>query len=124
MGAATRPTPSGQALVDAAVGLPDGRLDRRNAALYLGRSPKTLAQWARCRVEARHRTRTRSAVGSSITWTTWYYLDDLDTCKAGGGEHPADASEAEPALHGAANPASRGSPAPGPAVSTMTELLE
>lgn len=27
--------------------LPDGRLDRRNAAKYLGRSPKTLAEWGR-----------------------------------------------------------------------------
>ncbi len=26
--------------------LPDGRMDRRNAALYLGVSPKTLATWA------------------------------------------------------------------------------
>ncbi len=27
--------------------LPDGRVDRANAAKYLGRSPKTLAEWAR-----------------------------------------------------------------------------
>ena len=27
--------------------LPDGRLDRVNAAQNLGRSPKTLAEWAR-----------------------------------------------------------------------------
>jgi hypothetical protein len=27
--------------------LPDGRLDRSNAAQYLGRSTKTLAEWAR-----------------------------------------------------------------------------
>ena len=27
--------------------LPDGRLDRTNAAIYLGRSPKTLAEWGR-----------------------------------------------------------------------------
>ena len=26
--------------------LPDGRMDRRNAALYLGVTPKTLATWA------------------------------------------------------------------------------
>jgi hypothetical protein len=25
---------------------PDGRVDRKNAAAYLGREPKTLAQWA------------------------------------------------------------------------------
>jgi len=25
--------------------LPDGRVDRRNAALFLGRAPKTLADW-------------------------------------------------------------------------------
>ena len=28
--------------------LPDGRLDRENAALYLGCTPKTLAMWALC----------------------------------------------------------------------------
>jgi hypothetical protein len=27
--------------------LPDGRLDRVNAARYLGRAPKTLAEWTR-----------------------------------------------------------------------------
>lgn len=27
--------------------LPDGRLDRANAAIYLGCSPKTLAEWGR-----------------------------------------------------------------------------
>lgn len=27
--------------------LPDGRMSRANAALYLGRSPKTLAEWTR-----------------------------------------------------------------------------
>lgn len=26
--------------------LPDGRMDRQNAALYLGVKPKTLAEWA------------------------------------------------------------------------------
>ena len=26
--------------------LPDGRMDRKNAATYLGRKPKTLAMWA------------------------------------------------------------------------------
>lgn len=26
---------------------PDGRLDRQNAAAFLGRSPKTLAEWQR-----------------------------------------------------------------------------
>jgi hypothetical protein len=27
--------------------LPDGRLDRKNAAAFLGRTPKTLAEWKR-----------------------------------------------------------------------------
>lgn len=32
--------------VQSVVMTPDGRLDRRNAAAYLGYAPKTLAQWA------------------------------------------------------------------------------
>jgi hypothetical protein len=44
--------------------LPDGRLGRKNAALYLRRSPKTLAQWA-LHGKARHRT--ISAAGPSTT---------------------------------------------------------
>jgi len=56
--------------------LPDGRLDRVNAARYLGRRPKTLAMWQvlgkgpRCVRDARGRC--------------FYFLDDLDAFKEAG----------------------------------------
>jgi hypothetical protein len=49
--------------------LPDGRLDRKNAALYLGRSPKTLAQWALYGKGPRPH---------DIGGRAFYYLDDCD----------------------------------------------
>jgi len=49
--------------------LPDGRVDRRNAARYLGLSPKTLAQWA---CEGRGPKALR--VGGRV----FYFVDDLD----------------------------------------------
>ncbi len=73
--------------------LPDGRLDRRNAALYLGRSPKTLAQWA---LQGRGPPPHKDKVSGRV----FYYLDDLDACKAGG--------------HAAEIPVSRDSRLPGP----------
>jgi hypothetical protein len=86
--------------------LPDGRLDRRNAALYLGRSPKTLAQWA---LQGRGPPPHKDKVSGRV----FYYLDDLDACKAGGSEDPPDVGEAAPALHGAAEiPALSGSRPP------------
>jgi len=48
--------------------LPDGRMDRRNAGLYLGNAPKTLAQWAVQGVGPRFIKRGR----------VWYYKTDLD----------------------------------------------
>jgi hypothetical protein len=56
--------------------LPDGRLDRRNAALYLGRSAKTLAQWA---VQGRGPPPHKDKVSGRV----FYYIDELDACIAG-----------------------------------------
>jgi hypothetical protein len=53
--------------------LPDGRLDRKNAALYLGLSQKTLAQWA---LQGRGPTPHKNKVSGRI----FYYLDELDAC--------------------------------------------
>ncbi len=49
--------------------LPDGRLDRENAALYLGRTPKTLAMWTMQRKGPRS-----VKVGGRV----FYYRADLD----------------------------------------------
>jgi hypothetical protein len=49
--------------------LPDGRLDRKNAALYLGRSPKTLAQWA---------LQGKGPRSHDIGGRAFYYLQDCD----------------------------------------------
>ena len=55
--------------------LPDGRLDRKNAALYLGKSAKTLAQWAfQGRGPPPHKDK--------VSGRVFYYLDELDACKA------------------------------------------
>ncbi|MGC2203424.1 MAG: hypothetical protein WA633_25185, partial [Stellaceae bacterium] len=47
------------------------RVDRRNAALYLNRSPKTLAQWALQR-------RGPPPHKDTVSGRVFYYLDDLD----------------------------------------------
>ena len=49
--------------------LPDGRMTRRDAALYLGLSPKTLAIWA-----SQGRGPRRIRVGGRV----FYFRDDLD----------------------------------------------
>ena len=48
--------------------LPDGRMDRKNASRYLGRAPKTLAQWAVKGVGPRFVKRGH----------VWYFKTDLD----------------------------------------------
>jgi hypothetical protein len=48
--------------------LPDGRMDRRNAATYLGCAPKTLAQKASLGTGPKFVKRGR----------VWYYKSDLD----------------------------------------------
>jgi hypothetical protein len=54
--------------------LPDGRLDRRNAALYLGRSPKTLAMWA---LQGRGPPPQKDKVSGRV----FYLLSDLEACR-------------------------------------------
>ena len=49
--------------------LPDGRMDRRSAACYLGRQPKTLAMWALLGKGPRS-----VKVGGRV----FYFRDDLD----------------------------------------------
>jgi hypothetical protein len=49
--------------------LPDGRLDAVNAARYLGRSPKTLAQW---------RLHGKGPPSHKVGGRVFYYLDDLN----------------------------------------------
>lgn len=48
--------------------LPDGRMDRRNAAAYVGFAPKTLAQYASKGIGPRFLKRGR----------VWYFKADLD----------------------------------------------
>ena len=52
----------------------DGRMDRRNAAAYLGRAPKTLAQWASKGVGPKFIKRGH----------VWYRQADLDEWLQGG----------------------------------------
>ncbi len=63
---------------------PDGRLDSRNAALYLGKSPKTLDMW-RCK-------------GEGPKWIkrgrVFYYLTDLDAWLTGNGEKSTSTAQA------------------------------
>lgn len=54
--------------------LPDGRMDRRNAATYLGNAPKTLAQYASKGIGPKFIKRGR----------VWYFKKDLDAWIAGG----------------------------------------
>ena len=58
--------------------LPDGRVDRRNAALYLSRSSKAMAQWALQR-------RGPQPHKDNVSGRVFYNLDDLDACIAAGG---------------------------------------
>ncbi len=61
--------------------LPDGRMDRENAAKYLGRKPKTLAMWA---MEA------KGPPVSHVQGRCFYYKADLDAFIRG--EHPEPAA--------------------------------
>ena len=49
--------------------LPDGRMDRKNAAAYLGNAAKTLAQWASRGEGPKFVKRGR----------VWYFKEDLDS---------------------------------------------
>ena len=62
--------------------LPDGRMDRHNAGLYLGSAPKTLAQWAVKGVGPKFIKRGR----------VWYYKADLDAwLQSGAAQSTAEA---------------------------------
>lgn len=56
--------------------LPDGRLNRANAALYLGRSAKTLAEWGRLGQGPR---------SFMVGGRRFYMLEDLERFVEGGG---------------------------------------
>jgi hypothetical protein len=49
--------------------LPDGRMDRKNAAKYLGHAEKTLAQWA---------TQGRGPRSLKVGGRVFYFRHDLD----------------------------------------------
>jgi hypothetical protein len=49
---------------------PDGRMDRKNAARYLGCSPKTLADWAMKGIGPRY---------ALLGGRAFYFLEDLQT---------------------------------------------
>jgi hypothetical protein len=49
---------------------PDGRMDRKNAAIYLGCAPKTLADWATKGIGPRY-----VMVGGRV----FYFQEDLDS---------------------------------------------
>jgi hypothetical protein len=50
--------------------LPDGRLTREDAAVYLGMKPKTLAMW---------QTQGKGPRAIKVAGRVFYYLNDLDT---------------------------------------------
>lgn len=62
---------------------PDGRLDSKNATMYLGKSPKTLDMW-RCK-------------GEGPQWIKrgriFYFLADLDAWLAGNGERSSSTAQ-------------------------------
>lgn len=66
------------------VAYPDGRMDSKNAALYLGKSKKTLDMW-RCK-------------GEGPKWIkrgrVFYYLTDLDAWLTGNGEKSTSTAQA------------------------------
>ena len=55
--------------------LPDGRMTRENAALYLGNEPKTLAQW---------QLQGKGPRSVLVGGRRFYYRDDLDDFIRGG----------------------------------------
>jgi hypothetical protein len=60
--------------------LPDGRLDRRNAAAFLGRSPKTLADWARLGL---------GPIPRKVGGRVFYRLQDLEAFRDSGAREAA-----------------------------------
>jgi hypothetical protein len=61
--------------------LPDGRMDRSNAAKYLGRRPQTLAIWA---------MNGKGPRPHNVGGRAFYYLDELDAYVAAEGASRSD----------------------------------
>lgn len=55
--------------------LPDGRLDRANAAIFLGKAAKTLAEWQRLGIGPSSR---------KVGGRRFYHIDDLRAFAQGG----------------------------------------
>jgi hypothetical protein len=68
--------------------LPDGRLGRKNAARYLRRSPKTLAQWA---------LHGKGPPSHDIGGRAFYYLKECDAFIAGRDSSPPATPSPAPA---------------------------
>jgi hypothetical protein len=64
--------------------LADGRMDRANAAKYLGRRPQTLAVWA---------MHGKGPRPHNVGGRTFYFLDDLDAYVAAAGPMGALATQ-------------------------------
>jgi hypothetical protein len=60
--------------------LPDGRLDRKNAAAFLGRETKTLADWA---------TKGIGPLNRKVGGRVFYYLRDLEAYRDTGAREAA-----------------------------------
>lgn len=60
--------------------LPDGRLDRKNAASFLGREPKTLADW---------HTRGFGPLAHKVGGRVFYYMRDLEAFRDTGARQAA-----------------------------------
>src|SRR5258708_26881190 len=86
--------PSGAIEVVGVRVLPDGRMDRANAAKYLGRRPQTLAVWA---------MHGKGPKPHNVGGRPFYYLDEVDAyvsaqdAGACGGSAPCFISSSTPA---------------------------
>lgn len=60
--------------------LPDGRVDRKNAATFLGREPKTLADWS---------TKGLGPVPRKVGGRVFYYMRDLEAFRDTGAREAA-----------------------------------
>jgi hypothetical protein len=78
--------------------LPDGRLDRVNAAKYLGRKPKTLAMWAMQGKDPRTHN-----VGGRL----FYYLAELEAFVAAEDQMPSAGPPGPDAQHRRSGPRGR-----------------
>ena len=68
--------------------LPDGRVSRKDAAAYLGRSQKTLAMWA---------LQGKGPKSILVMGRRFYFLSELDRCVAEGNEPSTPEPAPQPA---------------------------